>query len=166
VTQTQVHVELPGGWQHVATLPIGGLSEVGFDAGERYLLVVSPSGRGLVDTSTGKRIARDHEVPTATATWIDRRARTVAAIGPLAGTKVPCVGLWGGTLSHRADQWAVEIGARGLREFVFLRDLPLQQRYELTEAIAEIRAYGFSNTGDIMIVATASEVSLWRRILP
>jgi hypothetical protein len=63
-------------------LNIGGLVAIGFDPTGRYLLVISHSGRGVFDTQTWERIARDPELayPDAgTAVWI----------GPLAGQRLP-----------------------------------------------------------------------------
>jgi hypothetical protein len=43
---------LPPSWRHVSTIFVGGLAEVGFTPDERYLLLLSHSGRGLIETSS------------------------------------------------------------------------------------------------------------------
>ncbi len=43
----------------LASLHIGGLVAIGFDPTERYMLAVSHSGRGVFDTLTWRRVARD-----------------------------------------------------------------------------------------------------------
>ena len=66
----------------LAQLHVGGLIAVGVDPSGRYLLTVSHSGRGVFDTSTWERIARDVEL----AYPVDGR---VEGIGPLAGQAIP-----------------------------------------------------------------------------
>lgn len=66
----------------VAQLHVGGLVAVGVDSSDRYLLTVSHSGRGVFDTSTWQRVARD----SALAYPVDGQA---IGIGPLAGQTIP-----------------------------------------------------------------------------
>ncbi len=65
----------------LAQLHIGGLVAVGVDQSGRYLLAVSHSGRGVFDTSTWQRIARD----VALAYPVNGRAM---GIGPLADQEI------------------------------------------------------------------------------
>ena len=163
MTEAGSNCDLPTGWRHIATVPVGGLTEIGFGPGEGYLLVVSWAGRGLIDTNTGERVARDRQEPTSVSTWIDEVARTVEAIGPLSGTVVHCVGLWGGTLPERADDWRLESEASGSREYFFLIEEHTGRSWRLTWTVTEVRAYGFSNSGRIMVIATSSDVGLYGR---
>ena len=66
----------------LAQLRVGGLVAVGVDPSGRYLLTVTHSGRGVFDTSTWQRVARDVEL----AYPVDGRAE---GIGPLAGQTIP-----------------------------------------------------------------------------
>ena len=66
----------------LAQLHVGGLVAVGVDRTGRYLLTVSHSGRGVFDTRTWRRIARD----SALAYPVDGHA---IGIGPLAGQTIP-----------------------------------------------------------------------------
>ena len=59
-------------------LHVGGLVAIGFDAASRYVLTVSHSGRGVYDTRTWERVARDGERAYP-------EDGSVAGIGPLAG---------------------------------------------------------------------------------
>src|SRR4051812_12593163 len=43
----------------LATLHVGGVVAIGFDPTGRYALVISHSGRGVFDTQTWQRVARD-----------------------------------------------------------------------------------------------------------
>jgi hypothetical protein len=47
----------------------GGLTEIALDPSEEYILVVSPSGRGLYELSTGERLARDRAQPRHDSDW-------------------------------------------------------------------------------------------------
>ena len=62
----------------LAQLHVGGLVAVGVDPSGGYLLTVSHSGRGVFDTTTWQRVARDIEL----AYPVDGKA---VGIGPLAG---------------------------------------------------------------------------------
>jgi len=63
-------------------LHVGGLVAVGVDPSGRYLLTISHSGRGVFDTSTWDRIARDTDL----AYPVDGEA---VGIGPLEGQTIP-----------------------------------------------------------------------------
>ena len=65
----------------VAQLHVGGLVAVGIDSSASYLLTVSHAGRGVFDTRTWERVARDLEL----AYPVDSQA---IGIGPLAGQKL------------------------------------------------------------------------------
>jgi hypothetical protein len=66
----------------LAQLHVGGLVAVGVDPTGQYLLTVSHSGRGVFDTNTWQRLARDVELKYP----VDGRAE---GIGPLAGQVIP-----------------------------------------------------------------------------
>jgi hypothetical protein len=63
-------------------LHIGGLVAVGFDSAGEYLLVITHSGRGLFDTKTWTRVARD-----ASLAYPERE--TGIGIGPIDGQQIP-----------------------------------------------------------------------------
>jgi len=65
----------------LATLHVGGVVAIGFDSTGRFALVVSHSGRGVFDTQTWQRIARD----SALACPEDGEAED---IGPLVGQRL------------------------------------------------------------------------------
>lgn len=49
------------GWTEPALFVVGGLTEVGFSESGEYLLLVSSSGRGLIDCTKLEKIARDYD---------------------------------------------------------------------------------------------------------
>ncbi len=65
----------------LATLHVGGVVAIGFDRAGKYALVVSHSGRGVFDTQTWQRVARD----SALAYPENGEAE---GIGPLAGQRL------------------------------------------------------------------------------
>ncbi len=89
-------------WDRSWVAPVGGLSEIAVDSSERYVLIVSPSGRGLYDLATGERVARDRAQPRYDSDWLDEKKRRVRGIGPLASEWLDAVGLWGGSLITRS----------------------------------------------------------------
>ena len=155
--------ELPPTWRRVGTVAVGGLTEVGFDASEDYLLVVSWQGRGVVDTVSGRKVARDGEEPVAGASWIDEGSRTVEGIGPLQGRPISCVGLWGGVLPERGGGWTMRLRSTEGTDQVFLIDEHAGTSWLVQSAITEPRAVGFSPSGRVAVVATSSDVTLYAR---
>lgn len=150
-----------GSWTRVTLQAVGGLTEVGFSADEHFLLVVSQQGRGLIDTRSGERVARSAEAPNATSSWLREQDRIVLGIGPLAGTPIRCVGLWGGALSTRGGDQVVETTPSG--DEIVLRDEATGARTTLQRPMTEVRAVGFSPSGNILVIATSSEVELFGR---
>ena len=63
-------------------IAIGGMIAGGFDSSGQYLLTVSHSGRGVFDTETWRRVARDPQ-----SIYPEKGA--IDGIGPLAGMKIP-----------------------------------------------------------------------------
>jgi hypothetical protein len=65
-------------------LHIGGVVAVGFDTTEAFMLVISHNGRGVFDTKTWERVARD------SAMSYPERGFGIG-IGPIEGVKIPVV---------------------------------------------------------------------------
>ena len=160
----------PAPWRRVGVVAVGGLLQVGFAAGTDLLLIVSHSGRGVVDCATGERLARDD-----CDYWADSSALEADGIGPLDGQRIRIAGAGGGSLSQATeDGWSIErhplswpadelilcppgedmlVQAPGAgRGLAKLRPLP-----------SELRAFGFSPTGRSLVIATASDVEIFHR---
>lgn len=148
-------------WNRLVSRAVGGLTEVGFSTDEQFLLVVSWQGRGLIDTRSGERVARDSELPQAASTWLRKNDRIVLGIGPLDGMAIRCVGLWGGTLPTRSGAVVLETSQSG--DEILLRDEHSGTNHPLQRPMTEIRAAGFSPSGDVLVIATSSDVELFRR---
>ena len=65
----------------LANLHVGGVVAIGFDPTGRYVLVVSHSGRGVFDSQTWTRVARDLSLAYP-------EDGAVVGIGPLAGQRL------------------------------------------------------------------------------
>lgn len=159
----------PAPWGHVATLPVGGLTEVGFADSSDLLLALSDAGRGLIDGRTGKLIARDDDDA------FDAGNLTADGIGPLAGVKVRMGGLRGGGLStNTADGWGLErcplawpddeliLSPPGQTMFWTPKGQPMKLA-KLAGFASEVRAFGFSPTGQTFVIATASDLAIFTR---
>lgn len=97
----------PKPWRRSPLMAVGGLRAVGFDRNSELLLVVSASGRSVVDCRTGEKVARD-----TGDYWEDEQLLEAEGIGPLAGKTLRVAGLAGGGLPlHTADGWSIELAA-------------------------------------------------------
>jgi hypothetical protein len=172
--------DAPPPWQAVGGpgyVPVGGLQGVGFGVhpitGVDLLMVVSMGGFGLLDAETGTRTARDRE-PDPEGSTPAGRDLACPGIGVLTGTRVPVAGLFGGGLHATTDDgWTVDVVAPQWpeRRVILSADggsndgPPGTTWWHLfnDERHGELRAAGFSPSGRTLAIATASDVTLFRR---
>lgn len=148
-------------WLRVALHPIGGLTEVGVTDDESHLLVVSHSGRGVIDLRTGVRVARDDDIPLYGSSWINDNEKLVRGIGPIEDAWVNVVGLWGGQLAGvNENGWSVQLEPHKLFELAYIKDAR-QRRWLVDKAITKVAAFGFSGSGRLLILATSSDVAIY-----
>jgi hypothetical protein len=158
-------------------IAVGGLQGVGFgahpDTGVDLLMVVSMDGFGMLDTETGVKIARDRE-PDPDVSTPSGPDLACPGIGVLAGTRVAIAGLFGGGLhATTEDGWTVDVVApEWPHHRVILsadggaNDGPPGTTWWHVfddQGHGELRAAGFSPSGRTLVVATASDVTLFRR---
>ena len=156
----------PAPWRRRWVGPVGGLLEIGFAPNSELLLVVSAAGRGVFDCRTGERVARDDE---ASLDWADPVHLTAEGIGPLTGQTIRMAGIWGGGLPVVTEDgwhwkviplnWATDVGFLCPPGADIFRDLS----FELCRKIHSgdrVRAGGFSETGNSLVIAEGSGVSL------
>ena len=142
-------------WKKVADLPIGGLTEVGFDPGSSLLVVVSHQGRGVFSLATGDRVARDRD---ETDDWFDALRPAVLGIGPLSGQWIDVAGIAGGQLpAVTADGWQIRPAARGVE-----LTGPAGESLAVNES-EEMRAFGFSPDGVSFVIAASPSLAIFRR---
>jgi hypothetical protein len=161
--------EPPSPWRKISMVAVGGLRAVGFDRESELLLVVSYAGRGVINCTTGERIARDDS-----EYFEDTRHLEAKGIGPLEGLTLRVAGGQGGGLpTSTQDGWSVEVLTREWPEqevlilepfaslFDFLQRKP--SRFHKVAMESELRAFGFSYTGRTFIVASSSDILIFGR---
>jgi hypothetical protein len=99
---------MPSPWKQSTCAHVGGIHSVGLDPAGDYLLVISHSGRGLIECATGIRVARDYDEDEER--WMSRTKLTALGIGPLDGTEVRVAGSFvgGGLPRTTQDGWTVD----------------------------------------------------------
>ncbi|MHB0936711.1 MAG: hypothetical protein ACYDCO_09910 [Armatimonadota bacterium] len=163
----QAPISPPPYWKKIASQAIGGLTEVGFAEDSDLLLVVSSQGRGVFDCATGERIARDRESPDDDG-WYDEHRLQALGIGPLEGKIIRLAGLHGGGLrtgTHEgwhacaaALEWpVVSLLLVEPWKSIFDESAPFTKLAE----VLEFRAFGFSYTGNSLIFATSSDITIF-----
>lgn len=152
-------------WHFVSVYAIGGLTEIGFSSGEDYILILSSSGRGLLSLENGSAMARDHKQPSYNANWMDFSQKAVRGIGVLNDEWIPVVGLWGGSLNTDGiNGWSINIKHEGQTEFAYIIKKESDSEILIDKPNTEIRAFGFSNTGQYLVLATSSDLLLYKYI--
>lgn len=162
--------DAPSPWRFVGEISVGGLWAVGFDEASEDLLIVSSSGQGLVDTTTGKRRARN-----TLESGYDRVRLKARPVPDRGNREFRMSGLHGGGLpTVTQDLWSVRCEVvcwpdKSLLLFEPSSDLLgsfYGKKHDFTKLAveSEVRAFGFSWSGRTLIVATSSEVKIFNRI--
>lgn len=140
-------------WEPVATLPVGGLTDVGFLG--HLLLVASHQGRGVVDCFGGVVVARD---PDEDDYAID--SGSVAGIGPLQGYAVVMAGMYSNRVLPQStrDGWSARVSGSGAS-----LQGPDGEHVDLPTDEATVRAAGFSPDGRFFVRASAPTLTILRR---
>jgi len=167
VNQTK-KIDEPNGWKKI-TFAIGGLTEIGFSKqNPNLLLVISSQGRGIIDCQKRELIERDNDTNWD---WIDSYEMTSKGIGVLSNEIILVSGLHGGGLPlmnkngdgllYMATEWPII-------DIIF--EPNFKSIYKENEAKEcsrifheyELRAYGFSYDGETFVIATSSEINIYR----
>lgn len=175
-------VPAPEPWQPVFEyeygVPVGGLLGIGFAShptgGHDLVMVVSRDGHGLFDAVTGEKIARDRDPDPEDSTPDAVADLSCPGLGPVAGSRVRIAGLFGGGLhTTTADSWTLEVVSPAWpNERVLLshdggmpHSGPHGERWWhlFHSYYSELRAFGFSPSGETLAIATSSDLSLWTR---
>ncbi|MFD4697647.1 hypothetical protein [Streptomyces niveus] len=158
--------------------PVGGLLGIGFashpDDGRDLVMVVSQDGHGLFDAVTGEKIARDRDPDPDDSTPDAVADLACPGLGPISGTRVRIAGLFGGGFhTTTEDGWTLEVVAPAWPNHRvllsgdggILHSGPHGERWWhiYHSHYSELRAFGFSPSGETIAVATSSDVCLWTR---
>lgn len=151
---------VPPPWRPIAFHRVGGLTEVGFAEDGALLLVLSHDGRGVFDCASGEPIARDEnpEFP------FDASGSCAAGIGALAGQTIEVAGLRGGALpASTHDGWRIGRNPSKPTADQLVVTPPARPPVRLPEFVCELRAFGFSPSGDRLIIATTADLAIYGR---
>jgi hypothetical protein len=157
-------------WRAVGSAHYGGVYGVGFDLDSELLLTESSDGKAVFDCTTGERVARDRD---AHSTGEEEVRLETRGIGPLADKPVRIGGLFGGGLPLLTlDGWSVELVHHAWPDVASLVLIPpgsilwdpARARHccKLAECEAPL-AYGFSHTGQSLVLAHSHMLQIWSR---
>ncbi len=160
----------PAPWTEPVVLAVGGLVAVGLSEDGRYCLTVSHTGRSVIDLATGEKVARNRDDDLDA--FLSESGTVATGIGPLDGLSVPVAGLYGGGLAPSSpDDWLVLNVSPELGEERIVLQAPGANIYssfrgltQLAAPITEVRAVGFTSDGATLVLATSSDLHIWRRI--
>lgn len=156
-----------GPWRELAFVAIGGLQHIGFAPKSDQILVISTTGRGVIDGATGTKIGR-----TEGEYYPDCGSLEADGIGPLDGQRIRVAGIYGGGLPRTTeDGWLIEPHPLSWPEEELFLCPPGQTMLwnsSATEpALFKLRprspltAYGFSPTGKLLVIATSSDLQIY-----
>jgi len=156
----------PPPWRKVEAFAVGGLRSIGFDRESELLLVVSSTGRGVIDCQSGRKVARDEGEYDE-----DESQLEAIGIGPLQDRVLRLSGLHGGGLPNSTqDGWSLEVVTIDwpasaillLEPFASLYDSlhGRPSRFHSIGTETELRACGFSYSGRSLVVATPSDITI------
>jgi hypothetical protein len=161
-------VESPSGWIK-SVFDIGGLTEVGFSKQETNLImVISSQGRGLFDCQKMALIERDYDT---NFDWIDSYEMTAQGIGVLCNERILVSGLHGGGLPLRnkngdglqfmATEWPIiDIIYEPNYKSIY-KESEAKQCFRIFHDYSLV-TYGFSYDGKTFVIATSSEINIFR----
>ncbi|MDH0336294.1 hypothetical protein [Metapseudomonas otitidis] len=157
----------PEGWRHVATIAVGGLHSVGFSRQHPYLLVVSSSGRGLIDCRTGEKIERDYDAYAGldelnvNCHGIGEIEDEVIQLGGICGGGLPLMNRSGESLELVSPNWPE---SRLVLAKPYKNALVPGHQADCSVIYTEcVRVYGFSWCGHYIVAACGSDLDLWAR---
>jgi hypothetical protein len=158
--------EAPLPWKRVP-IRMSSVVAAGFGANSELLAVLTHSGLGIVDAVTGKIVTMSTEETES----VSPIPVSITGIGPLSGERVALAGIWGGGLKTMTlDGWVLHrIAPNWPFESVILcsPDFESFEDEDKTTTIfkdvsSEIRAFGFSDSGQSLVVAS-EDLRLWTR---
>ncbi len=162
-------------WVHKNTFAIGGLENVGYAPMQDQLLVLSTQGEGIFDCVKGEKIAR-YESQGDWWTRFNEQENTITGFAHLADTRIQTCGLYGGDYMSKltADGWALVKGApepedppfeKFMVQKIYLVSPDKKQKIFIDkDGPCELRAFGFSDTGNTFIVALSCDLVIYSRV--
>lgn len=156
------------------TFAVGGLYEVGFSPDQDLLMVLSSQGQGIFDCIKGEKIARLHN----DLEWGDNyndETGTITGFDVLTNIEIATFGLYSADKLPKktADEWELiatepepdepPFGNYLVQKIYLISPDKNERIYITKDAACELRAFGFSGTGNSFIVATSCDLIIWSR---
>jgi hypothetical protein len=163
-------------WNHKNTFAIGGLENIGFAPKQDFLIVLSSQGQGIFNCKTGEKIARQHD--DENSNWWDRFNQTTNSIigfNILENIEIPTCGLYGNDNLTKTTQDGLTLIAsepepddkpfeKYLVKRIYLVSPDKNEKiYVAKDGACELRAFGFSDSGDTFIIALTCDLVIYSR---
>lgn len=162
-------MDSPPGWSMVTHIAVGGMTDLGFSRTGPCLLIISGQGRGVLDCTTGEKVARDYE---SYGDWSDESQLTCLGIGPIESETIMTCGLHGGGLPHVNNHGdSIQIASANWpdSDLYFCSDygscfIEKYQHQCCHIDSGDLRSKGFSWCGKYLVSATSSDLKLWKKL--
>lgn len=161
-------------WENVSTHSVGGLENIGYAPDQDYVIVLSSQGQGIFDCLSGERIAR---LNNDSDWWekFDRTNNSIVGFDILDGVNIITFGIYSKDDLRKStkDGWRLEFSPHQIdanesskihSQEIYLA-LPEINHKEVIykDGPCELRAFGFSDTGKSLIVASSCELIIYSR---
>ena len=156
-------------WVKVGAWSVNGLRALGYSGCSRYILTETTDGRGLFDCATGEKIFRDR------SEYLDQERLLVCpGIGPVEGEIVRMSGLEGGGMPKSSSNgWRIETISYWPKTEILLfspdnwlygRKYGKPDNFLKIWSGYELRACGFSYSGDTLFIGESSGLVIYSRV--
>ena len=159
-------VDSPNGWTCKGAFSVGGFEYLGFAESSDILCVISSSGRGLIDLSQNKKIARND----SNDFYLDETFLTTKGFDVLEGETINLAGKYGGStlpVSNKAQERLVRVSPMYPCEDIIFQP-PNENLFAKGRNKNCVRVYrgflycfGFSFSGKYFVIADDGGVTYW-----
>jgi hypothetical protein len=161
-------------WTHKNTFAIGGLENVGYAPQQDVLIVLSTQGQGIFDCRLGERLAREYD----NANWwyqFNQTTHSIVGFDILEHIEIRTCGVYGDDhlAKSSSDGWSLVISEPEPDDIPFEKYLvrrvflvsPDKDTQLLVgkDGACELRAFGFSDTGNTFVIALSCELVIYSR---
>ena len=168
ILQNIHHSDTPEGWERVGGIAISGFIGFGFSKKIKHLaLVVSNSGRSLVNCEVAEKVARDHKEFVG----LEELGIYCSGLEEISDERVLIAGQNGGGLPHTTciGEWLSLHSPNWPQHDLYFcgpSGHPLTEKHQATCIRLKtdfIEAFGFSWCGDYFAIASESDFDIWKR---
>ena len=161
-------------WTYKNTFAIGGLENIGYAPNQDFLIVLSGQGQGIFNCKTGEKIARQYD----DLNWwdkFDQTTNSIVGFDVLENVEIKTCGLYGDDNLSKItqDNWTLIITEpepddkpfeKYLVKRIYLVSPDKKEKIFVgKDGACELRAFGFSETGDTFIIALSCDLTIYSR---